>query len=47
MTQHLLATGAPVHAVEIDPAFIAGLHRLAQKFPNLTVVPGDVLDLDI
>src|SRR5260221_13710942 len=43
ITQHLLATGAPVHAIEIDPAFIAGLRRLAKQFPNLTVVSGDVL----
>src|SRR5713226_1929133 len=47
ITQHLLATGASVHAIEIDPAFIAGLRHLAQKFPNLTVVPADVLETDI
>ncbi len=47
ITQHLLATGAPVHAIEIDPAFIAGLRRLAKQFPNLTVVSGDVLETDI
>lgn len=47
MTQHLLATGAPVHAIEIDQAFIADLHRLAQKFPNLYVVPADVLEADV
>jgi 16S rRNA (adenine1518-N6/adenine1519-N6)-dimethyltransferase len=47
ITQHLLSTGAPVHAIEIDPAFIAGLRRLAKQFPNLTVVPGDVLETDI
>jgi 16S rRNA (adenine1518-N6/adenine1519-N6)-dimethyltransferase len=47
ITQHLLATGAPVHAIEIDQAFIAGLHSLAQKFPNLHVVPADVLEADI
>src|SRR5713101_7058403 len=34
MTEHLLATGAPVHAIELDPNLIAGLRRLAQKFPN-------------
>src|SRR5258708_23677971 len=43
MTQHLLATGAPVHAIELDPSLIAGLRRLAQKFPNLSVVPRDGL----
>ena len=47
ITQHLLSTAAPVHAIEIDPAFIAGLRRLAKQFPNLTVVPGDVLETDI
>jgi len=47
MTQHLLATGAPVHAIEIDEAFIAGLRRLGHKFANLDVVPGDVLEADI
>jgi 16S rRNA (adenine1518-N6/adenine1519-N6)-dimethyltransferase len=47
ITQHLLATGAPVHAIEIDPKLIAGLRHLAQQFPNLTVVPADVLESDI
>src|SRR5260370_31236285 len=47
MSQHLLAAGAPVHAIEIDTAFIAGLRRLAQKFPNLTVVPGNILEADL
>src|SRR5712691_500099 len=47
MTQHLLATGAPVHAIELDPALVAGLRRLAQKFPNLTVIPGDILEADL
>src|SRR6266446_1453546 len=47
ITRHLLATGAPVHAIEIDPAFISGLRRLAKQFPNLTVVPADVLETDV
>jgi 16S rRNA (adenine1518-N6/adenine1519-N6)-dimethyltransferase len=47
ITQHLLATGAPVHAIEIDPAFTAGLRRLAKQFPNLNVVPGDILETDV
>lgn len=47
MTEHLLATGAPVHAVELDPALIAGLRQLAKKFPNLNVVPGDILKADL
>src|SRR5712671_3140575 len=47
MSQHLLATGAPVHAIEIDPAFLPGLRHLAKLFPNLTVVPGDILKADL
>jgi 16S rRNA (adenine1518-N6/adenine1519-N6)-dimethyltransferase len=47
MTQHLLAAGTPVHAIEIDPAFLPGLHHLAKQFPNLTVVPGDILKADL
>jgi 16S rRNA (adenine1518-N6/adenine1519-N6)-dimethyltransferase len=47
MTQHLLATGAPVHAIEIDPAFLPGLRHLAKQFSNLTVVPGDILEADL
>jgi 16S rRNA (adenine1518-N6/adenine1519-N6)-dimethyltransferase len=47
MTQHLLATGAPVHAIEIDPAFLPGLRQLAKQFPNLNVVPGDILQADL
>ena len=47
MTRHLLGTGAPVCAIELDAPLIAGLRRLAQEFPNLTVVPGDVLKADI
>jgi 16S rRNA (adenine1518-N6/adenine1519-N6)-dimethyltransferase len=47
MTQHLLATGDPVHAIEIDEAFIAGLRRLGQKFPNLDVVTADILETDV
>jgi len=46
-TQHLLAAGAPVHAIEIDPAFLPGLRHLAKQFPNLTVVPGDILEADL
>jgi 16S rRNA (adenine1518-N6/adenine1519-N6)-dimethyltransferase len=47
MTQHLVAAGAPVHAIEIDPAFLPGLHHLAKQFPNLNVVPGDILEADL
>jgi 16S rRNA (adenine1518-N6/adenine1519-N6)-dimethyltransferase len=47
MTRHLLAAGGPVYAIEIDAPLIAGLQRLAKEFPNLTVVPGDILKTDI
>ena len=48
MTEHLAATGAPVYAVELDPPLIARLQALSTaKFPNLTVVPGDVLETDL
>jgi 16S rRNA (adenine1518-N6/adenine1519-N6)-dimethyltransferase len=47
MTEHLLAMGVPVHAVEIDPVLAAALQRLAKKYPNLTVVTGDILKTDI
>ena len=47
MTQYLAATGAPVYAIELDPPLIAGLQKLAVKFPNLTIVPSDVLETDL
>jgi 16S rRNA (adenine1518-N6/adenine1519-N6)-dimethyltransferase len=47
MTQHLLDTGAPVHAIELDAAFLPGLRHLAKQFPNLEVVPGDILEANI
>jgi len=47
MTEFLAATGAPVYAVELDPPLLAHLQQLTGKFPNLTVVPGDVLEIDL
>ncbi len=47
MTEHLLRSGVPVYAVELDRLLIAALQRLAQKHPNLTVVPDDVLETDL
>jgi 16S rRNA (adenine1518-N6/adenine1519-N6)-dimethyltransferase len=47
MTEHLLRSGLPVYAVELDKALIERLQRLAQNHPNLTVVPGDVLETDL
>src|SRR5437667_7183501 len=47
MTEFLAASGTPVYAVELDPPLIADLQRLTAKFPNLTIVPGDVLEIDL
>jgi 16S rRNA (adenine1518-N6/adenine1519-N6)-dimethyltransferase len=47
MTRHLLGVGDPVYAIEIDAPLIAGLRRLTKEFPNLTIVPGDILKTDI
>src|SRR5579864_8372082 len=47
MTEFLAATGAPVYAVELDPPLIAHLQQLGKKFPNLSVVAGDVLKTDL
>lgn len=47
ITEQLATAGAPAYAIEIDPPLAAGLERLAKRFPNLTVVRGDVLKTDI
>ena len=47
MTQHLLEGGTRVFALELDPSLIQRLEKLARKHPNLTVVPGDVLQADL
>lgn len=47
MTEHLASTGTPVYAIEIDPQFVSRLQHLAQRYPNLTIVPGDILEIDI
>ena len=47
MTEHLLRSGAPVYAVELDKALAAGLQRLAKKHASLTVVPRGVLETDL
>jgi 16S rRNA (adenine1518-N6/adenine1519-N6)-dimethyltransferase len=47
MTEHLVSSGLPVYALELDPLLVAGLRRLADKHKNLTVVPGDVLKMDL
>jgi 16S rRNA (adenine1518-N6/adenine1519-N6)-dimethyltransferase len=47
MTEHLLQSGKPVFAVELDAPLILNLQRMAKLQPNLTVVPGDVLETDL
>jgi len=47
MTEYLAATGAPVYAVELDPPLVSKLQALAKQFPNLSVVPGDVMETDL
>lgn len=47
MTQHLAASGVPVCAIELDASLVRRLESLTDKFPNLTVVPGDILETDL
>jgi 16S rRNA (adenine1518-N6/adenine1519-N6)-dimethyltransferase len=47
MTEYLVRSGVPVYAVEVDPALVKRLQQLAGKHPNLSVVPGDVLETDL
>jgi len=47
MTEHLIRSGAPVYAVELDPPLVERLKRLAEEHSNLTIVPGDVLRTDL
>jgi 16S rRNA (adenine1518-N6/adenine1519-N6)-dimethyltransferase len=47
MTRHLAQTGAPVLAVELDSRLATRLQDLVREFPNVTVVPGDILQTDV
>lgn len=47
MTEYLLATGAQVYSLELDPPLVAGLQRLAKRHANLRVIAGDVLQTDL
>ena len=47
MTRHLAATGSQVIAIEFDPPLATRLRNLAEEFPNLSIVAGDVLETDI
>lgn len=47
MTQHLLASGAAVVAIELDEPLANRLKQLTKKFPALSVVRSDVLRTDL
>lgn len=47
MTQHLVATGQQVIAVELDPSLARRLEELGTQFPNLTVHHRDVLKTNL
>jgi len=47
MTRLLAATGVPVFAVELDSALARRLATLSADHPNLHVIHGDVLHLDL
>ena len=47
MTQHLIRSGAPVYAIELDPRLLEDLERLAREHSNLTILSGDVLQTDL
>jgi 16S rRNA (adenine1518-N6/adenine1519-N6)-dimethyltransferase len=47
MTTHLAETGTPVFAIELDSTFARRLRHLTERFPNLTIVSGDILKTDI
>ena len=47
MTEHLVSTGLTVFAVELDPALVRRLERLTDKFPNLSVVASDVIQVNL
>ena len=47
MTQWLARSAARVIAVELDPRLAERLRELARNLPNVEVVAGDVLELDL
>lgn len=47
MTEHLVSTGAPVYAIELDPLMLSHLRRLKKHHENLTIVAGDILQTDL
>lgn len=47
LTQGLAKTGAQVTAVELDPALPAVLAETLVDYPNVRIVPGDILKTDV
>ena len=47
MTEHLVRTGAPVFAIELDASLASGLRRMEKQFANLKIVAGDILATDL
>ncbi|HXH66123.1 MAG TPA: 16S rRNA (adenine(1518)-N(6)/adenine(1519)-N(6))-dimethyltransferase RsmA [Candidatus Limnocylindrales bacterium] len=47
MTEYLVCSGVPVYAVEIDRELVRRLQHLSSNNPNLRVVPGDALEVDL
>lgn len=47
MTEYLVTSGVPVHAIELDALLLGSLNRLKKKFSNLEVIQGDVLESDL
>ncbi len=47
MTEYLVTSGVPVHAIELDALLLGSLNRLKKKFSNLEVMQGDVLESDL
>jgi 16S rRNA (adenine1518-N6/adenine1519-N6)-dimethyltransferase len=47
MTEHLLKSGVPVIAVELDAPLVERLQKMAASHPSLTVVSGDILQTDL
>jgi 16S rRNA (adenine1518-N6/adenine1519-N6)-dimethyltransferase len=47
LTKHLLEAGKPVTAIELDPRLVARLRSSFGSHPDLEVIEGDVLKLDL
>ncbi len=47
MTQEIARRARRVIAIEVDPRLHADLHRLAAQTPNLEVIQGDILQLNL